>query len=98
MDITESDIRVMQAESREACKRIRKLSIVWKIVDTHRLKELKHLRGVEKLVAWRRSNGFDRCDVHDEKWFHNSLPPTPEKTTASMWADVNALKKEISLS
>ena len=25
--------------------------------------------------------------------FHSRLPPTPEETTASMWADVNVLKK-----
>ena len=30
--------------------------------------------------------------------FHSLLPPTPEETTASMWADVNALSKEISMS
>ena len=65
MNITESDIRVMQAGPRETCKGMRKLSLVWKAVVTHRLKELKHLRVVEKLVAWRRGHGFDRCDVLD---------------------------------
>ena len=84
----------MLAESREACKRIRTLGMLRKTVATHRLKELRHLRAVEKLAAWRRSNGFDRCDVRDGQWIHSSLPPTPEETTASMWADVNALKKE----
>ena len=28
---------------------------------------------------------------------HSSLLPNPEETTASMWADVNALKKVISM-
>ena len=88
----------MQAESRKACKRIQKLSMVWKTFVTHRLEELKYLRALEKLAEWRRSNGFDRCDVYDGQWFYSRLPPIPEETTASMWADVNVLKKEISLS
>ena len=71
--------------------------MVWKTVVTHRLKKLKYLRALEKLAAWR-SHGFDGCDVYDGQWFHSRLPPTPEETTASMWADVNALKKEISMS
>ena len=58
---------------------------MWKTVVSHRLKELKHFRAVEKLAAWRRSNGFDRCDVYDGQWFHSPLSPTPEETTASMW-------------
>ena len=86
------------AESREYCKRIRKLGMLRKIVATHRLKELRHLRTVEKLVTWRRSNGFDRCDLRGERWIHGPLPPTPEETTASMWAEVYALKKVISMS
>ena len=65
MNITDSNIRVIQAESREACKRKRKLSIVWKTFVTHRLKELKHLFAVEKLAAWKRCHGFGRCDVYD---------------------------------
>ena len=66
MNFTESDIRViMLAESREACRRIRKLSTSRKTVAIHRLKEMKNISAVEKLAAWRRSNGFDRCDVHD---------------------------------
>ena len=94
MNITESDIpvRVMQAESREVYKRIRKLNIVWKAVDTHRLKELKNLCAVEKLAAWRRYHGFNRCDVYDEQWFYSPLPPKPEKTTARMWAELNVLR------
>ena len=88
----------MQAESREACKRIRKLSIVWKTVITHRLKKLKNLHAVEKLTAWRRCHGFDRCDVYDGQWFHSPLLPTPKETTVSMLEDVRTLKKETSLS
>ena len=49
MNFTESGIRVMLAESREACKRIRKLSKLRETVATHRLKELRHLRTLESL-------------------------------------------------
>ena len=69
-----------------------------KNVATHCLKELRHLRAVEKLTVWRRSNGFDRCGVHDGQWIHGPLPPPLEEAAASMWADVNALKKEILIS
>ena len=48
------------------------------------------------LAVWR-THGFDRCDVYDGQWFHSQISPTPEETTASMWADVKALKKEILL-
>ena len=68
-----------------------------KTVATHRLKELRHFRGVEKLATWRRSYGFDRCDVRNGQWVHNPLPPTSEQTTANMWAEVNALKEAISM-
>ena len=96
MNITECNVNIMQVESREAC--IRKLSMVWKTVVTPRLEELKHLRAREKLAVWRRSRIFDWCDVCDGQWFHSRLPPTPEKATARVWAAVNALKKEITLS
>ena len=70
-----------------------------KTVATHRLKELRHLRAVEKLTAWRRNNGFDQCDdVRNKQWVHSTLPPTPEQTTTSMWAEVNTLQKAISMS
>ena len=63
MKFTEYDVSAMIAESREACKRIRKLGILRKTIATHHLKELRHLRPVGKLAIWRKSNGFDRCDV-----------------------------------
>ena len=88
----------MLAESREACKRMRKLDMVWKTGVTHRIKKLKYFRALEKLAAEKRSHRFDWCDVNDGQWFPSRLPPTPEETTAIMWADVNALRKEISLS
>ena len=101
MNFTESDVRVMLAlPNREklASAYIRKLSMLRKTVATHRLKELRHLRALKKLAAWRRSNGFDRCDVHDRQWTHSPLPPAPEEITVRMWADVNASRKEISMS
>ena len=67
-------------------------------VATHRLKKKKKIRVVKTLAAWRRSYGYDRCDIHHGQWIHSPLPPTPEKTAASMWADVNSLRKEISIS
>ena len=97
MSFTENDIGVMLAESRETRKCIRKLSMLRKTVATHRVKELRHLRAVEKLAAWRRSNCFDRYNVHDGQWVHSPLPPTREETTARLWADVNALRKETSI-
>ena len=88
----------MIAESREACKRLRKLDMLRKTVATHRLKELRRLRAIKKPATWRRSNGFDRYDVRYEQWVHSPLPPTPKQTTANMWAEVNALKKAILMS
>ena len=72
--------------------------MIRKTVATYRLKELKQFHAVEKLATWRRSYGFDRCDARDEQWAHGPLPPTPEQTTASMWADLNVLKDVISMS
>ena len=98
MKFTEDEVSAMIAESREACKRLRKLGTIRKSVATHRLKELKHLRAVEKLATWKRSNGFDRFDACDEQWVYGPLTPTPEQITASMWGNLNALKDAISMS
>ena len=64
---TEDDVPAMIAETREACKRLRKLGMLRKSVVTHRLKKLRHLRAVEKLATWRRSYGFDGCDVREDQ-------------------------------
>ena len=70
-----------------------------KTVATHRLEELRHLRAVEKLATSNRSYGFDRCVARDEQWVHGPLTPTPEQTTASMWAKLKAsLNEAISMS
>ena len=84
MKFTEDDVSAMIAESREACKRLRKPGMLRKTVATQHLKELTHLRAVEKLATWRRSYAFDGCDVRDDQWVHGPLPPTPEQTTANM--------------
>ena len=85
------DISAMIAESREACKHIRKLGVLRKTVATRRLKKLRHLYALEKLATWRRS-------IIDGQWIYGPLPPTPEQTTASMWAEVYTLKKVILIS
>ena len=63
---TEDEVSAMIAESREACKRLRKLEIIRKTVATHRLKELRYLRAVEKLVTWR-TYDFDRLEDGDDQ-------------------------------
>ena len=59
MKFTEDEVSAMIAESREACKRLRKLCMIRKTVATHRHKELKHLRAEENFATWRSSYGFD---------------------------------------
>ena len=75
MNFTECDVTVMLAESREACKHIRKLSMLWKTVVTHRLEESKHLRTAEKLAAWRRLSWFR--SVRCIRWAVILQSPTP---------------------
>ena len=65
MKYTEHEVSAMIAESREACKRLQKLDMIRKTVETDRLNELRRLRAVEKLATWRRSYGFDRYDARD---------------------------------
>ena len=98
MKYSEDEMSAMIAKSREACKRLRKLGMIRKTIATHCLKELRHLRAVEKLTTWRRTYSFDRLEDGDDQWFHGPLPPTPEQITASMWSDLNALKDAILMS
>ena len=98
MKYAENEVSAMIAESREACKRLRKLGMIRKTVATHHLKELKHLRAVETLETWRRTYDFDRLEDGDGQWVHGPLLLTSEQTTASMWSDLNALKDAISIS
>ena len=61
MKLTEDDVSAMVAESREACKRLRKLGMIRKTVATHRFKELRHLRAAENIATpWR----CDTSTVH----------------------------------
>ena len=78
MMYTEDEMSAMVAESRESCKRLRKLGVIMKIVAAHRLKELRHLHAVDKLATWRRTYGFDRLADGDDHWVHDPLSPTPE--------------------
>ena len=89
MKYREDEMSAIIPESREACKRLRKLSMITKNVPTYRLKELRHLRAEEKLATWRRTYGLDRLEDGDDQWVHCPLPPTPEQITASMWADLS---------
>ena len=95
---SEDEMSAMITESREACKRLRKLGMIRKNDATHRFKELRHLRGVEKLATWRRTYGFDRLEDGGDQWVSGPLPLTPEQITASMWADLKELKDAISMS
>ena len=73
MKYTEDEVHAMIAESREVRKRVRKLGMTRNTVATHPLKELRHLRGVEKLATWRRTHGFDRLEDGDDQWVHGFL-------------------------
>ena len=98
MNYTEDKVSATIAESREACKRLRTLGMIRKTVATHHPTELRHLPAVETLATSRRTYGFDRLLDCDDQWVHGPLPPTPEQTTASMWADLNTLKDAILMS
>ena len=73
---------------------MRKLGKVMETVAAYRLKELKHFQAMEKLGTWRRTYGYDR----DNSWMYGTRPLAPEKFTASLWEEVNALKEAISMS
>ena len=98
MKYKEDEVSAIIAESRESCKRLQTLGVIRNTVATHRLKELRHLRAVEKLATSRRTYGFDGLEDGDDHWVHGPHPPTPEQTTARIWADLNALKDPISMS
>ena len=60
---------------------------------------MKNLIALEKLVTWRRMDGFDRVVDGEDNWFHGprSLPLTPEEYTKKLWSEVNALKDAIAM-
>ena len=86
-------------ESEQEKERRRILAIVTKTVDALRLKKMKEFLAYEKLVTWRRMNGFDRVVEGEENWLHGhrSLPPTPEQYAASLRLDLKKLKDAISM-
>ena len=60
---------------------------------------MEDLQALEKLVTWRRMNGFDRAADGEDNWFHGprSLAPTPQELTASLWSNLQELKDAISM-
>ena len=99
MGYSEDEIFAVLHESERDRKRRRVLAKVNETIAAHRLQQMKDLQVLEKLVTWRRMNGFDRV-VHDEdNWFHDPrlLPPTPQEFTESRWSEVNALKDAIAM-
>ena len=71
------------------------LAIVTKTVDARRFEKMRELLAYEKLVTFRRMNGFDR-DV-DRVYDWRSLPPTPQEYNASLRHELQKLKDAISM-
>ena len=69
------------------------------IVCDHHLKQVKEVFLYNELAIWRRENGFDRVMEGEESCFsgRRSLSPTPQEYYASLWCEVNASKKAISM-
>ena len=57
----------MHTELDVFCKHVQKHILVREIATSHRLDEMNHLRLREKLAVWRRTNGFDRIEVQDDR-------------------------------
>ena len=96
---SDEELTTMLAEAGEASKHTRKRGRVMGIVAAHRLEQMKEILLYNDLTIWRRENGFDRVEAVEKNRFsdHRSLPPTPEQYYASLWAEVDALKEEISM-
>ena len=96
---SEEEIFAVRVESDQDKKRRRVLAKVTETVEAHRLQKMRDLLTFEKLVTWRRMNGFDRVADGEDKWFHGprSLPPTPEEFAADLRCKVNELKDPISM-
>ena len=62
-------------------------------VSVHRLEQMRDLLAREQLKTWRSKNGLDR----DDSWMYGVRPLSPQKFTASLWAEVNELKAAISM-
>ena len=62
-------------------------------VSAHRLEQMRDLLAQEQLKTWRGKNGLDR----DDSWMYGARPLSPQEFSASLWAEVNALKDAISM-
>ena len=96
---SEEEIFAVLGESEQDRKSRRVLAKVTETAEAHRLQQMTDLLILEKIVTWRRMNGFDRVADGEDHWFHSprSLPPTPEEFAADLWCEVNALKDAISM-
>ena len=99
MGYSEDEIFAILNETEQDRKRRQILTKVTETVAAYRLREMEDLQALEKLVTWRRMNGFDRVPDGEDNWFHGPrlLPPTPQEFTESLWSEVNALKDATSM-
>ena len=96
---TQEEIFAILFESEQDRKRRRMQVIMTETVDAHRLRKMRDLLAFEKLVIWRRMNGFDRVVDGEDNWFGGprSLPPTPQEFSTSLRSDLQVLKNAISM-
>ena len=96
---TEDEVFGVLSESQRDRRRRRLQTTVIEEVAAHNLKKINELLTYQELVVWRREDGFGRVAEGEESCFHGhrSLPPTPQEYYASLWCEVNALKKAISM-
>ena len=67
---TQSEVLAVVFESEREKKRRRLQAIVTETVSAHRLEKMRELLAFEKLVTFRRMNGFDQVVEGEESWFH----------------------------
>ena len=79
---SQDEVLAVLFESEREKKRRELLAIVTKTVDAHRLDKMRELLTYEKLVTFRRMNGFNRDVDRVDDW--RSLPPTPPEHNASL--------------
>ena len=95
---TQEEAVAVLFESGKEKKRRQILAIVTKTVDAHRLPKMRDLLTFEKLVTFRRMNGFDRVMDGENNWFHaHLLPPAPQEFSASLQFELQKLKDAISM-
>ena len=57
----------MLAELAAARERVHKLIRVREPAASHKPDQINHFRQLEKLAAWRRTNGYNNIEVQDER-------------------------------